>query len=122
MTLDELIATPRASCAYYPSTTISVVTRGQARMKKLLPDPIPGMEMDRIELPAHARRTGIPPTPGTREYLTCAAGAITLVAAGEPYRLTAGDLIAFRGDQRHSYDNPLDKTSVGYSVVVLANG
>jgi XRE family transcriptional regulator, regulator of sulfur utilization len=122
VTLDELIATPRAACAYYPAATIPVVTRGQARMKKLLPDPIPGMEMDRIELPPRARLTGVPHTPGTREYLTCEAGAITLVAAGEQYRLVAGDLVAFRGDQRHSYENPLDRASVGYSVVVLAEG
>jgi quercetin dioxygenase-like cupin family protein len=63
---------------------------------------------------------GIPHTPGTREYLTCEAGEIVLVAAGETFHLTAGDLVAFRGDQRHSYANPIDRVAVGYSVVVLA--
>ncbi len=120
VSIEELIATPRAACAFYPRAKIPVVVRGLVRMQKLLPDPIPGMEMDRIELPAGSRMTGIPRTPGTREYLTCESGAIVLVAAGETWKLEAGDLVAFRGDQRHSYANPTERVSVGYSVVVQA--
>jgi XRE family transcriptional regulator, regulator of sulfur utilization len=120
VSLEELIATPRAGCAFHSKSEIRVVTRGSVRIKKLLPDPIPGMEMDRIEIPPHAKMAGIPHTPGTREYLTCEAGEIVLVAAGETFHLTAGDLVAFRGDQRHSYANPIDRVAVGYSVVVLA--
>mgnify|MGYP003694347431 CR=1 FL=1 len=44
--------------------------------------------------------------PGTREYLTCEQGEIQLAVAGEQWRLTAGDVVVFRGDQRHSYRNP----------------
>jgi hypothetical protein len=29
-------------------------------------------------------------------------------------------VVSFRGDQRHSYHNPGDRTAVGYSVVILA--
>jgi quercetin dioxygenase-like cupin family protein len=65
----------------------------------------------------HARH---PHTPGTREYLTCETGAITLVAAGETWRLSPGDLVAFRGDQKHSYTNEAMEPAVGFSVVVLA--
>ena len=64
--------------------------------------------------------TGIPHTPGTREYLTCETGVIVLVAAGERFELTPGDVVAFRGDQRHSYSNPGKRAAVGYSVVSLA--
>jgi hypothetical protein len=31
-----------------------------------------------------------------------------------------GDVVVFRGDQKHSYENPGDRTAVGYSVVLLA--
>ena len=89
-------------------------------IRKLLPDPIPGMEIDRFELPPGARMAGVPHTPGTREYLTCESGEIVLVASGERFDLAAGDLVAFHGDQRHSYANPGTKPAVGYSVVVLA--
>jgi hypothetical protein len=34
--------------------------------------------------------------------------------------LRAGDVLAFRGDQRHAYANPGARPAVGYSVVVLA--
>jgi transcriptional regulator with XRE-family HTH domain len=121
VSIEELIATPRAACAFYASASIPVVMRGQVRVKKLLPDPLPGTEMDRLELPPNGRMTGIPHTPGTREYLTCESGQIVLVAAGETWHLRAGDLVAFRGDQRHSYANPTDSVAVGYSVVVQAS-
>ena len=58
--------------------------------------------------------------PGTREYLTCESGEIVLVAAGERWALSPGDVVVFRGDQRHSYHNPGVKPAVGYAVVVLA--
>ena len=64
--------------------------------------------------------TGVPHTPGTREYLTCESGEIVLVAAGETWRLAEGDVVAFRGDQKHSYGNPGTRKAVGYSIVVLA--
>jgi len=63
---------------------------------------------------------GIPHTPGTTEYLTCESGRIVLVASGAEYELAVGDVVVFRGDQRHSYANPGEKAAVGYSVVVLA--
>jgi quercetin dioxygenase-like cupin family protein len=74
--------------------------------------------MERIELPAGARLVGVPHTPGTREYLTCEAGEIELVASGESFRLKDGDVVVFRGDQRHSYFNPGRRAAVGYSVVM----
>ena len=77
------------------------------------------MEMDRIELPPAGRMVGVPHTPGTREYLTCESGTITLHVAGEHWQLMAGDVVVFRGDQRHSYQNAGTSVAVGYSVVLL---
>lgn len=96
-----------------------LVAEEAARLGEL-PDPIPGMEIDRMELPPGAHMTGIPHTPGTREYLACEAGAIVLAVAGERFELRAGDVVAFRGDQRHSYHNPGARPAIGYSVVALA--
>jgi quercetin dioxygenase-like cupin family protein len=78
------------------------------------------MLIERIELPARATLTGVPHTAGTREYLTCERGAIVLAASGERYELATGDVVVFRGDQRHAYSNPGPGLAVGYSVVVLA--
>jgi quercetin dioxygenase-like cupin family protein len=121
ISVEELLAAPRAGGRLYPLKTLPMRTQGQGRVRKLLPDPVPGMEMDRIELPAGGRMPGSPHTPGTREYLTCETGHIVLAASGERWELGPGDVVAFRGDQRHSYANPGPGVAVGYSVVVLAH-
>lgn len=120
VTIEELLSTPRAACEFFPYGTLPQRTQGQAEVRKLLPHAIPGMEVDRIALPPGGRMPGVPHTPGTREYLTCETGEIVLVAAGERWALHPGDVVAFRGDQRHSYSNPGRVSAVGYSVVVLA--
>ena len=119
VTVEELISTPRAACELFPFGSLPTRRQGNAEVRKLLPHPIPGMEMDRIELPPGGRMPGVPHTPGTREYLAVEAGEIVLVAAGERSHLRAGDVIAFRGDQRHSYANPGTKVAIGYSFVLV---
>ncbi len=120
VSLEELISAPRSGVKHCPAGSRPTKVRGDVTIRKLLPDPIPGMEIDRMELPPRARMTGIPHTPGTTEYLTCEAGVITLVASGEQWTVEPGDVVVFRGDQRHSYANPGATTAIGYSVVVLA--
>lgn len=122
VTIEELLSAPRAAARLYPKDTIPTRTPGQALVKKLLPDAIPGMEIDRLEIAPRGRMTGVPHTEGTREYLTCESGEIEVIVSGERFRLTVGDVVVFRGDQRHSYHNPGDRKAIGYSVVVLARG
>jgi transcriptional regulator with XRE-family HTH domain len=120
VSFEELVAAPRAACQFYPRGSLPTRERGQAIVRKLLPDAIPGTEIDRMELPPGGRMVGVPHTPGTREYLTVESGRIVLVAAAEKWELGPGDVVAFRGDQRHSYSNPARTVAVGYSVVVMA--
>jgi XRE family transcriptional regulator, regulator of sulfur utilization len=117
--IEELIAEPRAEAKHYPKGSLPARLRGEVSVRSLLPDAIAGMQIERIELPRGARLTGVPHTPGTREYLTCETGEIELVASGQSYRLDPGDVVVFRGDQRHSYLNRGATAAVGYSVVVL---
>lgn len=120
VSLEELAAPPRSAVKLYPRGTLPSRLRGQVTVSRLLPDVVPGMEMDRMELPPRAHLAGVPHTPGTREYLTCETGELVLHAGGEQFRLRAGDVLAFRGDQKHAYLNPGERTAVGYSVVVLS--
>lgn len=120
VSVEELLSPPRAAARFYPRGTLPVRQRGEATLRRLLPDGIAGMEIDRMELGSAARIAGVPHTAGTREYLTCESGALVLTVAGSQYRLGPGDVVVFAGDQKHGYANPLQRPSVGYSVVVLA--
>ena len=120
VSIEELLSAPRATARFYARGSLPVRTPGEATVRKLLPDPIPGMSIERMELTPGGRMVGIPHTPGTREYLTVEAGEIQLIVAGEIWTVTPGDVVVFRGDERHSYYNRGRVAAVGYSVVVLA--
>lgn len=117
--IEELIAPPRPRGRLYRCAELPVRRRGGATLRDLLPEKLPCAELGRIELPPGAAFTGVPHTPGTREYLTCESGALVLATGGEQFRLGPRDVVVFPGDQRHSYRNPGRVPAVGYSVVLL---
>ena len=118
--LEELIEPPRRFGRLYPADGLPVRHRGAVTIRKLLPESIPGLELERMELPPGSSMAGVPHTTGTREYLTCERGAIELSVAGALFALSAGDVVVFRGDQRHGYRNPGATVTVAYSVVAFA--
>jgi XRE family transcriptional regulator, regulator of sulfur utilization len=120
VTVEELIAPPRASAKFYPAATLPIRRRGQVVVRKLLPEVITGLEMERMELPAGALMTGTPHTAGTREYLTCESGQVELTASGQSWLLSPGDVVVFRGDQKHSYKNPTRGPAIAYSMIAIA--
>lgn len=120
VTLEELVGPPRAVARLYRASELVQRRKGKVMVRKLLPDSIAGMEIERMELPPGSAFAGVPHTPGTREYLTCESGALELTAAGERWRLEPGDVVVFRGDQNHGYRNPGRGTAIAYSVVSLA--
>ena len=120
VTLEELVSPPKTEVTLTRCSEIREVARGLARIRKLLPDPIPGVELDRFDLPPGARMAGVPHTAGTREYLTCERGQVSLAVGGEQHVLEAGDVVSFRGDQRHGYANRGSRRAVAYSVVLFA--
>jgi transcriptional regulator with XRE-family HTH domain len=119
VSLEEIVAEPRASAKLYRRGTLPTRMRGTVQVSSLLPDKVPGMQIERLELPVGGRMVGVPHTAGTREYLTCESGELELVASGESFQIQEGDVVVFRGDQRHSYLNHGRRPAVGYSVVML---
>jgi transcriptional regulator with XRE-family HTH domain len=121
VSIEELIGPPRTAARLFRDTEQRTRRRQGARIRPLLPEAIPGLEISRLELVPAGRLGGIPHTPGTREYLTCLSGRIELVASGERWSLEAGDTLVFRGDQRHVYGNPDPRApAVAISVVCFA--
>lgn len=121
VSIEELVGPPRTACRLLPAAEAPVRRRQGATLRPLLPESIPGIEISRLELPPGGHLSGVPHTPGTREYLTCEQGRIELVASGERWQLVPGDALVFRGDQRHSYHNLEEKrVAVAISVVCFA--
>ncbi len=121
VSIEELIGPPRTAARLFSASEVRTRKRQSARLRPLLPEAIPGLEISRLELEPGGHLNGIPHTPGTREYLTVETGRIELVASGERWQLGPGDSLVFRGDQRHTYRN-LESTraSVAISVVCFA--
>jgi transcriptional regulator with XRE-family HTH domain len=120
VSIEELLAAPRAGVELIHADQLPTRTKNGAVIRQLLPDPLPGMSLERIELPPRASFAGVPHTPGTKEYLACESGSLLLAVAGRKIALEPGDVVAFLGDQKHSYANPGARPAVGYSAVLLA--
>ncbi len=120
VSLEELLAPPRPSAKLYRRAELPMRMRGKVGVRKLLPEPLVGLDIERLSLAPGVGMRGLPHTPGTREYLTCEQGTIELSESGETWRLSPGDVLVFRGDQKHGYRNPGRSEAIAYSVIALA--
>lgn len=121
VSIEELIGAARNEIERIPAADVKERRRQGAVLRPLVPDPLPGLEFSRLELAPGGRMAGVPHKAGTREYLTCERGRIELIVAGEHWPLEAGDMLVFRGDQRHSYRNPdAGRNAIAISVVLFA--
>jgi transcriptional regulator with XRE-family HTH domain len=122
VSIEELIGPPRNEFQYIPADKVRRRKKQGAMIRPLVPEAISGVEISRTELQPGGRMIGTPHKTGTREYLTCERGKVELVAAGQHHVLNEGDMLVFRGDQRHSYINPdRRRISVSFSVVCFAS-
>jgi XRE family transcriptional regulator, regulator of sulfur utilization len=119
--LEELLAAPRGTGHLYKAEELTVHRRGKVIIRKLLPEQLRGLDIERLELPVGASMAGVPHTPGTREYLTCERGSVELSVRGRTFVLDPGDVVVFAGDQRHSYRNAGRGLAVAHSVVTFAS-
>src|SRR6185369_2418753 len=62
VSLEEIVAEARANACLYPKGTLPLRTRGEVQVSSLLPDEIPGMQIERLELPVGSRMVGVPHT------------------------------------------------------------
>jgi transcriptional regulator with XRE-family HTH domain len=125
ISLEELLAAPRGRYKLIKADEIQATRRGgsgaqSVRVFDLLPDPIPGMHIDRMELDVGTRMGGVPHLSGTKEYMTCLQGEVTVKVAGGSFVVGRGDVFAFPGDQPHSYQNTGPARAICISVVVIA--
>jgi transcriptional regulator with XRE-family HTH domain len=122
VSIEELLARPRTEVQLTRSVDLPSTTKsnGAVRITQLLPDPMPGMSIERVEMEAGRRIVGAPHLPNSKEYITVIAGGLMLSVAGQTHRLQAGDVLAYPGDQPHHYANVGRDKVTFLSVVVIA--
>jgi transcriptional regulator with XRE-family HTH domain len=123
VSLEELLSAPRGLYQLVKAADVTSRPRGKdssVQVFELLPDPIPGMHIDRMEFAPGGRMAGTPHIQGTKEYMTCLQGEVTVRTGRQVFRVEKGDVLAFPGDQPHAYENTRSGRSTCLSVVVLA--
>ena len=120
--IDELLASPRALVRRWPASEVATRQKGRGvSIRELVPEPVPDEMMEVMDFEPGAVMGGTPHLPGTREFFTCLDGRVNLMVAGTRYELGEGDVLAFPGNQPHSYQNAdAHAAARGVSVVVLA--
>ena len=118
--IEELLSRPRSDTRLIEAKDVPVTRKpgGRVRVYRLLPDAVRGLEIDRLELDPHATMSGNPHVQGTKEYLTTIQGVVEVTVSGESFVVRKGGVLAFPGDQAHSYRNATDAAAKALSVVV----
>lgn len=121
VSIEELLVRPRGDCELLRAADLPRTERGRGSvvLRKLLPDALKGLQMERMDVLPGGYMRGVPHLRGTKEYLTCLSGALRVTVAGEDFTLGPGDVLAFPGDQVHGYHNPGRQSAAAVSVVVL---
>ena len=118
--IEELIAPPRSEVTLIRKVDVPVkqASRGRVRISKLLPERVQGLEIDHMDFDAGASMGGTPHVLGTKEYFHCLEGRMQVLVTGRAFELNSGDVLAFSGDQRHSYRCPCSDGGKAISIVV----
>lgn len=119
--IDKLLTPQNIVCKLIPSDEVVVQMRssGAVQIYKLLPDALPNMDIDRIEIEEGGLMKGTPHQSGTKEYFHCIQGEMTVSVLGQMYVVKKGDVLAFPGEVNHIYSNKGKTKAIGMSIVVL---
>lgn len=118
--IEELVARPRSESTLIRKADVPIkrLSRGRVQISKLLPERVHGLEIDRMDFDPGASMGGTPHVLGTKEYFYCLEGKMQVLVTGRAFELDSGDVLAFPGDQRHSYRSPGGSGGRAISVVV----
>ncbi|MCB0361264.1 MAG: helix-turn-helix domain-containing protein [Bdellovibrionales bacterium] len=118
--VEELLSRPRSDCLHLSAKDVPVLSRsgGSVEIHGLLPDKIKGIGIEKMVFKAQAVLPGKPHLAGSKEYLTVLKGEILVHISGDKYLVKKGDVLAFPGNQPHSYRNTQNVEAIALSVVI----
>jgi transcriptional regulator with XRE-family HTH domain len=118
VSLEELVASRGTGERLVTADELPRRARAGVVLRQVLPEPWPGVVFERMELAPRSRLTGAPHAGGSREYLVCESGRVALRTLSHRWELGPGDVVAYAGDQPHSYANHGESTAVAYTLVL----
>jgi transcriptional regulator with XRE-family HTH domain len=119
VSVEELISPPKAQTKHNSTEILEPEKNGNVVVRRVLPDQLLGLKIDRLELPPGSELTGAPHQFGTMEYLVCESGRVELEVPAGTYELAPGDVVVFAGDQTHTYANRETDFAIAYIAVVV---
>jgi len=116
--IEELLAPPPAVGRLYAASELVVRRERGVERRQLIPHPIPGATLERMHFAPGARLSGAPHPRGSREYLAVERGVVQLTTPGGRWRVNAGEVLAYQGDQTHGYHNPEGSDALAFTLVL----
>jgi len=120
ISIEELLSRPRNECELIRAEDVISEKRSQGKVRifKLIPDKVKGLDVDRMELDVGMTMGGKPHLAGAKEYFSVVQGEVTVAVAGEKFVVRKGDVLAFPGDQAHSYRNTGAQAAIAVSTII----
>ncbi len=121
VSIEELISELRPEIKHIKADEVPLKLKSKQKIyiQKLLPDHIPGMEIDKTTLAPETIMRGTPHLEKTKEYLYCESGKLTVHIKKEKFSINKGDVLAFPGDLPHSYSNRGNSKECSFFSVVV---
>lgn len=93
VSIEQLIAPVREPVRHYLGSSIEVERRGKVQARRLLPEPLHGIQMERLRFDAGAKLDTESAPPGTRLYVVCEDGEIDYEFGEFARRLKPGEVL-----------------------------
>ncbi len=116
--VEDLLAPPISQAKLVKQDEFSYKNKNGNLVYNLLPSPIKGLILEKLELLPNNGFTGIPHLKGTKEYFTCIQGKARVTVVGKTFDVSKGDVLVFKGNEAHSYHNVHSTKALAISIIV----
>ncbi len=118
--VEKLLRPPPEAARVTPAEVLKSRRKGNVAVRELLPEPVVGLELERLSLPPKSHLSPAVHPKGTHKYAICEVGELSVNVGTSHYSVRTGDVVVFRGDQPHGFRNTGRAGAVLYCVVTFA--
>lgn len=118
--IEELIAPPRRALRHYAMESLQLERHAKVRIRRVLPEPIPGVRLERLQLEPGASLPSEAATASLRRYITCELGELECEWEEQAYCLVAGDVAVVDPGASFRLRNRKRRLAVAYTLTAPA--